>query len=48
MEWNLIYGFNPVIPGVLKTNEIPGGAPGAPSMKMVKECFYDPNPKRLF
>ena len=33
--------FNPVIPGVLKTNEIPGGggAPGAPPMKTMKECF---------
>ena len=33
--------FNPIIPSVLKTNEIPGGgAPGAPPLwKTMKECF---------
>ena len=31
--------INPVIPDVLKTNEILGGAPGAPPMKTKKDCI---------
>ena len=42
---------NPVIPGVLKTNEIPwgvGGGSRGPPMKTMKEQFQNPTTKRLF
>ena len=49
--WNSfinLYDINPIIPSVLKTNEIPGGAPGAPPMKNNEGVLLGPYHQKTF